>query len=479
MRNLTMMTDLYELTMMYGYLRENMQDRRAVFDMFYRGQPDKQRHAVMAGVEQLADYIRDLHFSEKDLGYLRSLKLFDEDFMAALKNFRFTGDIQAVPEGTIVFPGEPLVRVEAPLFQAQLVETALLNLIGHQMLIATKANRIAREAQGDTVMEFGLRRAQGPDAGTWGARAAVIGGAASTSNVMTGLLFDIPVSGTHAHSWVMSFPSELESFRAYARCFPDTCLLLVDTYDTLASGVPNAITVFKELRAMGHEAKGIRLDSGDLAYLSIRARKMLDEAGFPDALIAASGDLDEYLIRELKTQGARINLWGVGTKLITSADMSSLGCVYKLSAMEDTDGSMQAKMKISDNIAKITLPGKKDLWRLYDPNGMAIADYITLAGETPDDRKPLTIFDPDEVWKKMTLTEITAVKLQQPLFKKGIFVGTKRTPKEIALFRAKDEKTLWEQYLRTQAPHRYKVDLSDRLWALRADLLEQAGGDNT
>ncbi len=474
-RNLTMMTDLYELTMMYGYLREGMEQRRAVFDMFFRGQKGQEGYALMAGVEQLADYIQNLHFSPEDIGYLRSLKLFDEHFLARLERFTFTGNISAVPEGTVVFPNVPLVKVEAPLFEAQLVETALLNLIGHPMLIATKAHRIARAAEGDKVMEFGLRRAQGPDAGTWGARAAVIGGCASTSNVLTGMLFDIPVSGTHAHSWVMSFADELTAFRAYAHAFPDNCLLLVDTYDTLHSGVPHAIQVFKELRAKGHEPVGIRLDSGDLAYLSIQARRMLDEAGFPNAIICASNDLDEYLIRELKMQGAKISLWGVGTRLITAADMVSLGSVYKMGAMADEKGALQPKMKVSDNPAKITLPGDKEVWRLYDEQGMAAADYITLAGEEVDTGKPLTIFDPNATWKKMTLDKYTAKKLQEPLFVNGQFVGRKRTLKEITAYRAQDEKTFWEQYFRLQNPQKYKVDLSDSLWQLRKEMLEGAG----
>lgn len=474
-RNLTMMTDLYELTMMYGYLSEGMEQRRAVFDMFFRGQKGQEGYALMAGVEQLVDYIQSLHFSKEDIGYLRSLKLFSEDFLHRLEHFAFTGNIWAVSEGTVVYPNVPLVKVEAPLFEAQLVETALLNLIGHPMLIATKAHRIARAAEGDKVMEFGLRRAQGPDAGTWGARAAVIGGCAATSNVLTGMLFDIPVAGTHAHSWVMSFQDELTAFRAYAHAFPDNCLLLVDTYDTLHSGVPNAIRVFKELRDKGHEPVGIRLDSGDLAYLSIQARNMLDEAGFPHAIICASNDLDEYLIRELKMQGAQISLWGVGTRLITAADMVSLGSVYKLGALADEKGAMQPKMKVSDNPAKITLPGDKEVWRLYDESGMAVADYITLSGEEVDQSQPLTIFDPNQTWKKMTLETFTARKLQQPLFVNGRFVGQRKTLKEITAYREQDEKTFWEQYFRLQNPQKYKVDLSDKLWQLRRDMLESAG----
>ena len=332
MKNLTMMTDLYELTMMYGYFKSGMQDNKATFDMFYRSKDASTSYAIMAGLEQLIDYIKNLRFTDDDIAYLRSLNIFDEDFLEALHNFRFRGDIWAVPEGTIVFPYEPLIRVTAPLFEAQLIEPALLNIINHQTLIATKASRVVQAAEGGVVMEFGLRRAQGPDAAIYGARAAIIGGCNGTSNVLTGQMYKVPVMGTHAHSWVMSFPDEITAFRKYAEMFPSSCLLLVDTYNTLKSGVPNAITVFKELREKGFEPAGIRLDSGDLAYLSREARKMLDEAGFPNAKICASGDLDENLIRDLKLQGACIDTWGVGTKLITSEDCPSLGGVYKLAA---------------------------------------------------------------------------------------------------------------------------------------------------
>ena len=317
-RNLTLLTDLYQLTMMNGYLRNGKQRDIAVFDLFFR-RNNVITYSVAAGLEQAVDYIRNIHFEADDIQYLRSLGLFDEEFLEYLRTFRFTGDLYAVPEGTVVFPEEPIITVRAPILEAQFVETALLNIVNHQTLIASKSAKVAYAAKGDTVMEFGLRRAQGPDAGVYGARASVIGGCRSTSNVLAGKLFDIPVAGTHAHSWVMNFPSEYEAFRAYAKLFPDACLLLVDTYDTLRSGVPNAIRVFDELRASGHEPKGIRLDSGDLAYLSKRARKMLDDAGYPNAIICASGDLDEYLINSLKNQGAKIDLWGVGTKLITSA----------------------------------------------------------------------------------------------------------------------------------------------------------------
>ena len=469
MRNLTMLTDLYELTMLSGYRRHQMGNRRAVFYMFYRGGMDIS-YAVMAGNAQFKEYIQNLHFSGEDIDYLRSLNIFEEGFLESLRDFRFEGDIDIMPEGTLVFPGEPLVRVEGPLSQVQLIETTMLNLIGHQTLIATKGNRVARAAQGDKVMEFGLRRAQGPDAGVLGARAAVIGGCHSTSNVMAGQRFGIPVSGTHAHSWVMSFETELDAFRAYAEDFPDSCLLLVDTYDTLGSGVPNAIKVFEEVRARGGRPLGIRLDSGDLAYLSKEARKMLDAAGFTDTIIVASNDLDEHLIRDLKLQGARIDLWGVGTKLITSAGRYALGGVYKMSALEE-HGQMVPKMKLSDNPEKITLPGAHEVYRLYDRDGKAIADLITLKEENIDFTRPLTIFHPQATWKKMHLTEYSARKLLEPLFRQGKYVGTDRTLTEIQAYRKREEASIWEQHLRLVNPEPYKVDLSDKLWELRKQLI--------
>ena len=473
MRNLTMMTDLYELTMMYGYYKCGMRDKVAAFDMFYRSKTESTHYAIMAGVEQLLDYLDNLHFSDDDIEYLRSQNLFDEDFLAELRAFKFHGDVQAVPEGTIVFPGEPLVRVVAPIFEAQLVETALLTIINHQTLIATKASRVVQAAEGGVVMEFGLRRAQGPDAGIYGARAAIIGGCHGTSNVLTGKMYNVPIMGTHAHSWVMSFPTELEAFRKYAELFPSSCLLLVDTYDTLHSGVPNAITVFRELRARGYEPKGIRLDSGDLAYLSREARKMLDEAGFPNTIICASGDLDENLIRDLKLQGAAIDTWGVGTKLITSEDCPSLGGVYKLSA-ELEDGKFVPKIKISENPVKITNPGLKCLYRIYDKDGMAVADLIALDQEVYDTSKPLTIYDPVNTWKSMTLTDYTMKKLQVPLFKNGERVYDSPSLSDIQKHCREDLATFWDQYKRLLNPHVYKVDLSDSLWMLKNSMLQAA-----
>ncbi len=401
MRNLTLLTDLYQLTMGYGFYKHNKHEEEVAFDLFFRKNA-LITYSLAAGLEQAMDYLLNWHFDEEDIAYLRSLNLFDEGFLEYLRNMKFTGDVYAVKEGTPVFPGEPILTVKAPLIQAQFAETALLNIINHQTLIATKSSKICRATQGQgIVMEFGLRRAQGPDAGIYGARAAIIGGCSSTSNVIAGQKFGVPVAGTMAHSWVMDYPTEYDAFRAYANAYPDNCLLLVDTYDTLKSGVPNAIKVFQELRAEGHEPKGIRLDSGDLAYLSKKARKMLDDAGFEKAIICVSGDLEERSINSLLQQGAKIGSWGVGTKLITSEDLPALGGVYKLSAVFGKDGEVTPKIKLSDNTAKITNPGFKNLYRLYDKeNGMAIADLITLRGEEIDDSKPLTIFHPIETWKQ-------------------------------------------------------------------------------
>ena len=471
MRNLTLMTDLYQLTMMYGYFKCGMRNNIATFDMFYRSKADSTRYAVFAGLEQVIDYLNNLHFDADAIDYLRSLNLFDEDFLTELANFKFHGDVYAVPEGTIVFPYEPLIRVTAPIFEAQLVETAILNIVNHQTLIATKASRVAQAAKGDTVMEFGLRRAQGPDAGIYGARAAIIGGCKSTSNVLTGQMYHVPIAGTHAHSWVMSFPDEITAFRKYAEMFPTSCLLLVDTYDTLHSGVPNAIKVFDELRAQGHEPVGIRLDSGDLAYLTHEARKMLDEAGYPNTIICASGDLDENLIRDLKLQGACINTWGVGTKLITSEDCPSLGGVYKMSA-ETVDGQVVPKIKISENPEKITNPGIKRLWRIYGTDGMAVADLIALEHEHYDTSRPLTIYDPVNTWKSMTLTDYTMKELHVKVFDQGKCVYTSPSLQEIAAHCQAELATFWDQYKRLMNPHRYKVDLSDSLWMLKNSMLQ-------
>ena len=474
MRNLTMMTDLYQLTMMNGYLKHGMKNNIAIFDLFFRPLQNHSVYAVMAGLEQAIEYVENLHFSEEDLEYLRSLKIFGEDFLEYLRDFKFTGEIYAVEEGTPVFPREPLIRVKAPIMEAQLMETALLNIINHQTLIATKASKVVTAAEGARVLEFGLRRAQGPDAGIYGARAAMVGGCNGTSNVMTGQLFDVSVGGTHAHSWVMSFPDELTAFRAYADMYPDGCLLLVDTYNTLKSGVPNAITVFKELREKGHEPMGIRLDSGDLAYLSKRARKMLDEAGFENAKIFASGDLDEKVIWDLKMQGARLDVYGVGTKLITSDDMPALGGVYKLAA-EIVDGEMIPKIKVSENPIKVTNPGYKQVYRLIsNEDNKAVADLITLDEEKIDETKPLTIFDPVDTWKKMTLEDFRAVPLLKPIFIDGKKVYDSPAIKDIQKYHFEQMELLWDEYKRLAKPHVYKVDLSQKLYDMKRQLLENA-----
>lgn len=473
MQNLSMLTDLYQLTMLSGYDRHGISGKKACFYMFFR-EAENLSYAVMAGNEQLMDYIENLRFTREDAAYLRSLGIFSEDFLRTLLGFRFEGSIDLAPEGSIVFPGEPIARVTAPLAQAQLIETTLLNILGHQILIATKAHRVARAAEGDAVMEFGLRRAQGPDAGLYGARAAVIGGCSSTSNVLAGQMFGIPVSGTHAHSWVMSFDSELDAFRAYAEDFPGSCLLLVDTYDTLGSGVPNAIRVFEELRAKGQKPLGIRLDSGDLAYLSREARRMLDEAGFTDAKIVASNDLDEFLIRDLKQQGARIDLWGVGTKLITSGGRSALGGVYKLCALEE-NGVMVPKIKLSDNPEKITLPGMNEVYRIVGEDGKAAADLIAPVDEIIDCAQPLTLFHPRYTWKKMTLAKYTARRLLAPFIRDGRPVAARPSLNEIQQYRRREEAAIWEQHLRLINPQPYKVDLSQRLWDLRESMIHASG----
>jgi len=473
-RNLTMMTDLYQLTMMYGYYKHGMGKNVAVFDMFFREAGGPNCYAMVAGLEQLIEYIDNLHFTEEDLEYLRALNQFDEEFLEYLRNFRFTGEIYAMPEGTVAFPYEPLVRVKAPIMEAQFIETALLNIINHQTLIATKASRVVQAAQGDGVLEFGLRRAQGPDAGIYGARAAIIGGCVGTSNVLTGLMYDIPARGTHAHSWVMSFPTELDAFRAYAESFPENALLLVDTYDTLRSGVPNAITVFKELKAKGYKPAGIRLDSGDLAYLSKKARQMLDDAGLQEAKIFASNDLDEKSIWDLKAQGAKIDTWGVGTRLITSTDNPALGGVYKLAA-ECVDGEWIPRIKISENPVKITTPGCKQVHRLFGEDGMAIADLITLDHEEIDTTQPLTIFDPNQPWKQMTLENFTEKPLLEPVYINGERVYESPDLMDIQANAKAGLNTFWDEYRRLTMPHRYKVDLSDELYNLKQELLRRRG----
>ena len=476
-RNLTLLTDLYELTMMQGYFK-NDTNATVVFDVFYRQNPSGSGYAITAGLDQVIDYIKNLHFSASDISYLRELHLFEEDFLDYLSRFHFSGDIYAIPEGTVVFPREPLVKVIAPAMEAQLVETAILNIINHQSLIATKASRVVYAAQGDGIMEFGLRRAQGPDAGTWGARAAMIGGCIGTSNVLCGQLFDVPVKGTHAHSWIMSFPDEYTAFKKYSQLYPNACILLVDTYDTLHSGVPNAIRVFTEMRDAGIPLTfyGIRLDSGDLAYLSKKARKMLDEAGFPDAVISASSDLDEYLIDSLKTQGAAITSWGVGTNLITSKDCPAFGGVYKLAAVMDKEtGKFIPKIKLSENTEKITNPGNKTVFRIYDrETGKLKADLIALVGESFDSRNSLLIFDPVETWKKTLLKPDTYIlrELMVPVFLKGECVYASPKVMDIREYCLKELDTLWDETRRLINPHRVHVDLSNELYQIKKQLLD-------
>lgn len=475
MRNLTLLTDLYELTMMNGYLESGMADREAVFDLFFR-KTEFIDFALVAGLEQVIEYINNLEFNTEDIKYLKSLNLFGDKFFERIKNFKFSGDIYAMKEGEIAFPTEPILTVKANLFEAQLIETALLNIINHQTLIATKTMKITQETEG-AVAEFGLRRAQGPDAGIYGSRASMIGGCKSTSNVLAGKMFNIPVSGTHAHSWVMSFKEEIEAFRAYAKIYPFACILLVDTYDTLGSGVPNAIKVFDEVRALGYEPIGIRIDSGDLAYLTKEARKMLDRAGYEKAKIFASGDIDEEIIMSLKHQQAKIDSWGIGTKLITGHPVAALGGVYKLAAIEE-NGIMVPKMKISDTLEKMTNPGFKTVYRIFS-EGKAAADLIALRSETFDQTKPLTIFHPVQTWKQKTFYDYEMRDLLVPIFQKGKQVYFSPSINEIVSYASKSIEEFWEEYLRLHNPHIYKVDYSDGLYDLRKKLLYSAGKDNS
>lgn len=477
-QNLTLLTDLYELTMMQGYFKNEEQNETVIFDAFYRSNPMDGGYAISCGLEQVIDYIKNLHFSEDDISYLESLGIFDRDFLEYLRDFKFTGDIYALPEGTVMFPREPMIKVIAPIMQAQLIETAILNIMNHQSLIATKASRVCYAAKGDGVMEFGLRRAQGPDAGTYGARAAMIGGCIGTSNVLCGQLFDVPVKGTHAHSWIMSFPDEYTAFKTYANMYPKACILLVDTYDTLKSGVPNAIRVFTEMRDAGIPLSfyGIRLDSGDLAYLSKKARKMLDDAGFHDAVISASNDLDEYLIDSLKSQGATITSWGVGTHLITSKDWPSFGGVYKLAAVMGKDGTFIPKIKLSENTEKVTNPGNKKIYRVYEKEtGKIKADLICLTDEHFCEDEPLLLFDPLEPWKKTKLAagSYTLRELMVPVFKNGECCYTSPKVMEIRDYTQKELATLWDETRRLMNPQQVYVDLSAKLYDLKIQLLDR------
>ena len=476
--NLTLLTDLYELTMMQGYFK-NPTNQTVIFDMFYRNNPCGGSFAIAAGLEQMIEYIENLRFTEEDIEYLRSLDMFQEDFLDYLSTFHFTGDIYAIPEGTVVFPREPIVKVIAPIMEAQLVETAILNIINHQSLIATKAARVCYAARGDGVMEFGLRRAQGPDAGIYGARAAVIAGCVGTSNVLTGQMFHVPVLGTHAHSWIKSFPDEYTAFKTYAKMYPDSCTLLVDTYDVLKSGVPNAIRVFEEMREEGIKLTkyGIRIDSGDLAYLSKEAYKMLAAAGFDDATIAASSDLDEYLIDSLKTQDAKINSWGVGTNLITSKDNPAFGGVYKLAAVKDADSNnFIPKIKLSENTEKVTNPGNKTVYRIYSKTtGKIKADLICLADEIFDPEETMIIFDPVDTWKKTKVLGGTYEirELLIPVIREGKRVYTSPDVMDIRDYCQKEQNTLWDESRRLINPQKVYVDLSQKLYDLKKNLLEE------
>ena len=477
-RDLTLLTDLYELTMMQGYYK-NDENKTVVFDVFYRENPYHGGYAIAAGLEQVIDYIKNLTFRPDDIEYLRSLNIFEKSFLEYLSNFKFSGDIYAIPEGTVVFPREPLMKIVAPLPEAQLIEPAILNIINHQSLIATKASRVCYAAQGAGVMEFGLRRAQGPDAVTYGARAAVIAGCVGPSNVLAGKLFDIPVKGTHAHSWIMSFDDEYTAFKRYSELYPDACLLLVDTYDTLRSGVPNAIRVFTEMKEAGIPLKnyGIRLDSGDLAYLSKRARIMLDEAGFTDAIISASNDLDENLITSLYSQGAKITSWGVGTHMITSKGWSSFGGVYKLAAVMEKDGTFTPKIKLSENTEKVTNPGNKKIYRIYNKEtGKIKADLITLDDEVFSENEDLRLFDSLETWKHITLPagSYTLRELLVPIFKQGECVYESPKVMEIQKICKEELETLWDETRRLINPHIVPVDLSDKLYKTKIELLNKS-----
>lgn len=475
-QNLTLLTDLYELTMMQGYFKHKDQNETVIFDAFFRNNPMDSGYSVFAGLDQVINYIMNLRFEEEDLAYLRSLHMFDDDFLDYLKDFKFSGDIYALPEGSVMFPREPMIKVIAPIMEAQLVETAILTIVNHQSLIATKASRVCYAAKGDGIMEFGLRRAQGPDAGIYGARAAMIGGCVGTSNVLAGQLFDVPVKGTHAHSWIMSFQDEYTAFKTYAKMYPSACILLVDTYDTLKSGVPNAIKVFQEMKEEGIPLSfyGIRLDSGDLAYLSKKARKMLDDAGFSDAVISASNDLDEYLIESLKAQGATITSWGVGTNLITSKDCPAFGGVYKLAAVKDQDGTFIPKMKLSENSEKVTNPCNKTIYRIYNKENQKIrADLICLVGETFHEEDDLVLFDPLEPWKKTRLKggSYQLREMLMPVFINGSCCYTSPSVMEIREYCQKELSTLWEETRRLVNPQTVYVDLSRKLYDIKINLL--------
>ena len=473
--NFTMLCDFYELTMSQGYFATGYKERIAYFDLFFRRCPDGGGFAIAAGLEQIVQYIQELHFSEEDIQYLRGRNLFREEFLEYLANFKFTGDIWAVPEGTPMFPNEPIITVRAPAIEAQLIETYLLLCINHQSLIATKANRVVRAAEGRTVLEFGSRRAQGPDAAILGARAAYIGGCHGTACTISDQLFGVKAGGTMAHAWVQMFDSEYEAFKAYVEMYPNNATLLVDTYNTLKSGVPNAIRVFNEvLKPKGITKCGIRLDSGDMAYLTQKARKMLDEAGWTECQISVSNSLDEYIIRDLLRQDAKIDLFGVGERLITARSEPVFGGVYKLVAVENNDGSVTPKIKISENVAKITNPHYKKLYRFIgNDTGKAIADYLAIYDEVIDDTQDMEIFDPDATWKRKTVYNFTAKELQVPIFVQGKLVYELPTLEEIRTYCREQVDTLWDEIKRFDNPQTYYVDLSQKLWDIKYGLLEK------
>ena len=467
--NLTMLCDFYELTMANGYFQTGLQDRICYFDVFYRSVPDKGGFAIAAGLAQVVEYIQELCFDQEDVDYLRTKGCFSEEFLTFLRGFKFTGDIWAVPEGTPVFPNEPIMTVRAPAIQAQFVETFLLLTLNHQSLIATKSNRIVRAAEGRPVSEFGSRRAQGSDGAVLGARASYIAGAGGTACAMADELYGTPATGTMAHSWVQMFPDEYTAFKTYCQVYPTAATLLVDTYSVLHSGVPNAIRVFQEL---GITSGGIRIDSGDLTYLSKKARAMLDEAGLPGIKIVASNSLDEYIIRDLITQGARIDAFGVGERLITSKSEPVFGGVYKLAAIEEEDGSITPKIKISENAAKVTLPHFKKVYRLFEnATGKAMADYICVFDEQPDFTQPLELFDPEATWKRKTVSDFTARPLLAPIFQGGKLVYQIPAIQQSRAYCQREVDSLWDEVKRFEYPHNYYVDLSQKLWDVRAALL--------
>ena len=475
--NMTMLCDFYELTMGNGYFEKGYKDRITYFDLFFRRCPDGGGFAIAAGLDQIIDYVQNLHFSREDIEYLRGRKLFSEGFLEYLANFKFTGDIWAVPEGTPIFPHEPIITVRAPAIEAQLVETYLLLCINHQSLIATKANRIVRAAQGRTVLEFGSRRAQGADAAILGARAAYIGGCNGTACTISDQLYGVYAGGTMAHAWVQMFESEYEAFKTYCEIYPNNATLLVDTYNTLKSGIPNAIKVFNEvLKPKGITKCGIRLDSGDIAYLSQKARKMLDDAGWTECQISASNSLDEHLILDLLRQGAKIDMFGVGERLITARSEPVFGGVYKLAAVEEDDGTIVPKIKISENVGKITNPHFKKLYRFFgNDTGKAIADYICIHDETVDDSRDMEIFDPDATWKTKTVYNFTAKELQVPIFLGGELVYERPSLEEIRTYCLEQVDTLWDEVKRFDNPHNYYVDLSQKLWDIKYGLLKSHG----